>query len=225
MKSTLPCSQGGLGLRLATLCVAAAFSMNAQAKELTFEQAFSAKGEPRTLHYQAAFSAKGAEHHLEVWRDGDQRLKRSTDQAIETYVVRKSGDPEFHMSILDMKKRIHTRIDRANLYRIGNFTDWFDLAHGLKHPTGEYHVVKAQAPAGAPKTFQDCQWYDLTQGQRTTHVCWSTQSHLPLVIQAQDGKVAWKVSDMDSKPIPNKTFEIHDAGFVRNDANQDIEND
>ena len=199
--------------------------MNAQAKELTFEQAFSAKGEPRTLHYQAAFSAKGAEHHLEVWRDGDQRLKRSTDQAIETYVFRKSGDPEFHMSILDMKKRIHTHIDRTNLYRIGNFTDWFDLAHGLKHPAGEYRVVKAGAPAGAPNAIQDCQWYDLTQGQRTTHVCWSTHSHLPLVIQAQDGKIAWKVSAMDSKPIPNKTFEIHDAGFVRNDANQDIEND
>ena len=142
IENTIPCSRRGLGLRLATLCVAAAVSLNVPAKEPTFEQIFSEKGEPSALHYQAVFTAKGAEHHLEVWRDGEQRLKRRTDEAIETYAFRKPGDPEFHMSILDMKKRIHTRIDRTNLYRIGNFTDWFDLAHGLKHPMGEYRVAQ-----------------------------------------------------------------------------------
>jgi hypothetical protein len=129
------------------------------------------------------------------------------------------------MSILDMKKHIHTRIDRTNLYRIGNFTDWFDLAHGLKHPMGEYRVSKAQAPDGAPKAIEACQWYELLQDTRTIHICWSAQSRLPLVIQAQDGKVVWRVAALDRKPIPVKTFEIHDEGFIRNDANQDIERD
>ena len=225
MKYAIPYSHGGLGLRLATLCVASAFSLNAQANELKFEQVFSAKGEPRALHYQAVFTSKGAEHHLEVWRDGDRRVKRRTDEAIETYAFRKPGNPEFHMSILDMKKRIHTQIDRANLYRIGNFTDWFDLAHGLKHPMGEYQVVKIQAPLGAPKAIQACLWYDLTQDNRTTHICWSEQSRLPLVIQAQDGKEVWRVATLDRKPIPASTFEIRDAGFIRNDANQDITSD
>jgi hypothetical protein len=214
-----------LGLRLATLCVAATVSLHAQAKELRFEQVFSEKGEPSALHYQAAFISKGAEHQLEVWRDGARRVKRRTDDAIETYAFRKPGDPEFHMSILDMRKRIHTRIDRTNLYRIGNFTDWFDLAHGLKHPLGEYRVAKSQAPDGAPKAIEACQWYDLTQDKRTTHICWSAQSRLPLVIQAQDGEVVWRVTTLDRKPIPAKTFEIHDEGYIRNDANQDIERD
>jgi hypothetical protein len=212
-------------LRLATLCVAAAVSLHALAGEKKFEQVFSAKGEPGALHYRAVFISKGAEHQLEVWRDGDRRVKRRTDEAIETYAFRKPGDPEFRMSILDMKKRIHTRIDRANLYRIGNFTDWFDLAHGLKHPMGEYRVAKAQAPDGAPKAIEACQWYDLTQDKRTTHICWSAGSRLPLVIQAQDGEVVWRVATLDRKPIPAKTFEIHDEGFIRNDANQDIERD
>ncbi len=225
MKHNFPCSHGGLGLRLATLCVAAAVSLDAPAKEPTFERIFSDKGEPSALHYQAVFTAKGAEHHLEVWRDGEQRVKRRTDDVIETYAFRKPGDPEFHLSILDMKKRIHTQIDRTNLYRIGNFTDWFDLTHGLKHPMGGYRVAKAQAPVGAPKAVEACQWYDLTQDQRITHICWSAHSRIPLVIQAQDGAVVWRVTTLDQKPIPAKTFEIHDEGFVRNDANQDIERD
>lgn len=225
MKHAFPCSNWGQGLRIATLCVAVAVSFDAPAKELKFEQAFSDKGEPVALHYQADFTSKGAKHQMEVWRDGDQRVKRRTDDAIETYAFRKSGDSEFHMSILDLKKRIHTQIDRTNLYRIGNFTDWFDLAHSLKHPMGEYKIAKSQAPDGAPKAIEACQWYDLNQNSQTTYICWSTQNRIPLLIQAQHGEVVWRVTNLDRKTIPAKTFEIHDKGFIHNDANQDIERD
>ena len=225
MKRLIPASLRVLGLRLATFCVAAAVSQAAQAKEPTFEEVFTTKGEPRALHYQATFSAKGSEHQLEVWRDGDRRLKRRTDKAIETYVFRQPGSTEFQMSILDNKKKIHTRVGRTNFYRIGNFIDWFDLAHGLKHPVGAYRIAKAQAPDGAPKAVKSCQWYDLTQKNRTTHICWSAQNCLPMAIQAESGEVVWKLTSVDMKPIPAKTFEIHDEGFVRNDANEDIEGD
>jgi len=225
LKLTFPSSHWGSGLRFATLCVAVAASLNAQAKELKFEQVFSDKGEPAALHYQAEFISKGTKHQLEVWRDGSRKLKRRTDDAVETYAFRKPGDSEFQMSVLDLQKKIHTQIDRTNLYRIGNFTDWFDLAHGLKHPMGEYQLAKTPAPAGAANSIKDCQWYDLTQSNRITHICWSEQSRLPLVIQAQDGNVVWRVAALDMKPIQAKTFVIHDEGFVHNDANQDIEKD
>jgi len=225
LKHTILCRTRGLGLRLATLCVAVAVSPNVPAKELKFEQVFSVQGEPGTLHYQVDFAANGAEHRLEVWRDGDRRVKRRTDEAIETYAFHKPGDPEFHMSILDLKKRIHTQVDRTNLYRIGSLTDWFDLAHGLKHPFGEYQIAKAKEPSDAPKTIEACQWYDLTQGTGTTHICWSAQSHVPLTIQMPDGKVVWRVVALDRKPIASKLFEIHDEGFIRNDANKDIDSD
>jgi len=214
-----------LGLTIATLCLAAALPRVARAKEAVFETVFDAQGEPRQLHYQAVFLANGTEHRLEVWRDGDLRLKRRTDEAIETYVLRQPGSDEFLMSILDQKRKIHTRVDRTNLYRIGNFTDWFDLAHGLKHPVGAYRIVDAQAPAGAPAAVDSCQWYDLTQNNRTAHICWSEAHRLPTVIEAQGGAVVWKLTEVDSKPIAPETFEIHDAGFVSNDANEDIEGD
>jgi hypothetical protein len=211
--------------RLATLCVAAAFSLPALAKEPSFEEVFSAKGEPAALHYEATFAARDGEHRLEVWRDGDRRLKRRTDESVETYVSKNPGDAEFRMSILDSRKRIHTVIDRTNLYRIGNFTDWFDLAHGLKHPKGEYRVAKAAAPAGAPNPVETCKWYDLTQENRSTLVCWSQSARLPLLMVSQEGKVVWRVTALDRKPLAAGTFEIHDEGYVRNNANQDIETD
>jgi len=225
LKHAFPSGYWGLGLRLATLCVAVAVSFDAPAKELKFENVFSDQGEPHTLHYQVVFTSKGAKHQMEVWRDGDQQLKRRTDDVIETYAFRKPGSSEFHMSILDLKKRIHTQVDRTNLYRIGNFTDWFDLSHGLKHPKGKYQLTRALEPEGTHKPIKSCQWNDLTQDSRTTHICWSAQSRLPLLIQAQDGEVVWQVTALDMMPIPAKTFDIHDEGFVHNDANQDIESD
>lgn len=225
MKHAFPGSYWGLRLRLATLCVAVAVSFEAPAKELKFEQVFSDKGEPHSLHYQATFTSKGAKHQMEVWRDGDQRVKRRTDDALETYAFHKSGSAEFQMSILDLKKKIHTRIDRTNLYRIGNFTDWFDLAHGLKHPKGQYQLTNAKEPERAPKAVKPCQWNELTQDNHTTHICWSVQSRLPLVIQTQEGEIVWQVTALDRMPIPSKTFDIHDEGFIHNDANQDIESD
>ncbi len=225
LKKFFPCSHWGLGLRLATLCLVAAVSLDASAKEIKFEQVFSGKGEPGSLHFQATFTSKGAKHQMEIWRDGDQRVKRRTDDVIETYAFHNHGDSEFKMTVLDMKKRISTQIDRTNLYRIGNFTDWFDLTHGLKHPMGKYRVAKAKAPDDAPQPYKVCQWYDLTQDKRTTHICWSTQSRIPLMIQVQGGEVVWQVTSLDIKPIPANTFDIHDEGFIHNDANQDIESD
>ena len=220
-----PAGRGGLERRIAMLCVAAAFSANAPAKELKFEQVFTDKGEPASLHYTAIFTSNGAEHRMEVWRHGQLSIKRRTDDAIETYAFRKAGDAEFRMSILDMKKRIHTRIDRTNLYRVGNFTNWFDLGHGLKHPLGDYRVTIGKTPDGAPMPLEACQWYDLNQNVGSTHVCWSARNHLPMLIQAHDGTVLWRVATVDRRPIAAKVFEIRDEGFIRNDANEDIERD
>ena len=225
MKHAIPKHQGRLTLRCAVLCAAAAVSVAAHAKDLAFDQAFSTKGEPSSLHFNATFVTKDVEHKLEVWRDGDRRIKRRTDDAAESYAFRMPRSDEFRLSILDTKKKIHTQIDRSNLYRIGNFTDWFDLGHGLRHPKGEYRIVNAKAPEGDAKPLESCKWYDIVQGQQATHVCWSAKSRLPMLIVAQDGKAVWRVTALDRKPIARATFDIHDEGYIRNDANQDIEND
>lgn len=225
MKFAHPHQPGRQDLRFAVLCAAVAVFVPAQAKDLTFEQAFHTKGEPQATHFEASYVAHGATHQVEVWRDGERRIKRRTDDAAETYALRKAGGPDFHLSVLDLKRKIRTDIDRDNLYRIGNFTDWFDLGHGLRHPVGEYRLVASDAPVSSEKPAEPCKWFSLTQAGRLSHVCWSASSSLPVLIQAEDGHTIWRVTNVDHKPIAATVFQIQDVGFIRTDANQDIERD
>lgn len=211
-----------LALGLASVAASAAPAPGAG---LRFEQVFSPLGEPAALHYLARYGAPGAAHRLEVWRDGERRLVRRTDDAIETHVVRQPGDPSFEMIVLDLRRRIETRVARDDLYRIGHFSDWFDLAHGLRHPNTAYRLTASAAPAHSPRPPEPCRWYTLTQGGRTTAVCWSAAAHLPLLMVDDAGQLLWQVTAIDRKPAPAEVFVVRDAGFVRNDAGMDISGD
>jgi hypothetical protein len=190
-----------------------------------FDRVFGTRGEPAVTHFQATYLAGGAEHRVEVWRDGERRIRRRTDDRAESFAVRTPGSPDYRLSVLDLTRKIRTDIDRDNLYRIGQFTDWFDLGHGLRHPKGDYRLVPAATPHGAAQAIGACAWIALVQGTQTTHVCWSAQAKLPLLIQAADGRTVWRVTHVDHKAIPDAVFAIRDTGFVRNDANADIERD
>lgn len=228
MTYALPVCTGRRASRSLVLCTAAAAVFSASsshAATLDFDHVFSTRGEPAATHFQATYLAGGTEHHVEVWRDGERRIRRRTDDKAESFAVRASGGPDYHLSVLDLGRKIRTDIDRDNLYRIGQFTDWFDLGHGLRHPKGEYRLVPAATPHGAARAIGACEWVALVQGTQTTHVCWSTTAKLPLLIQAADGRTVWRVTSVDHKTIPDKVFAIQDAGFIRNDANADIERD
>lgn len=57
-------------------------------------------------------------------------------------------------------------------------------------------------------------------------ICWSAREHLPMVIWS-DAKASavWRVTQVEHRPIGDDVFVLHDTGFVRNDANADIEGD
>jgi hypothetical protein len=197
----------------------------AQAAPLRFEQTFADVAEPPALHFEAVYVAQGAVHRLEVWRDGQHRLKRRTDDAIETFVTRSADGTEFQMVLVDLVRHRSTRIDRTSLYRVGNFTDWYDLAHGLRHPKADYQLIRAAAPHLTVRPIGACVWYDLTQNAQTTHVCWSHLARLPLqIIDANDRQV-WNVTRLDTRRLDASIFVIHDAGFVHTDASADLERD
>jgi hypothetical protein len=210
-------------IHMAVLC--AAPCVHAQAGELRFEQVFDTGSAAAALHYQASYRAGGAMHRVEAWRDGDLRIRRRTDDRIEVHASRGAGSAEFVMSILDLDKRIHTSVSRSNLYRIGSFTDWFDLAHGLRHPKGAYGLRGIAAPAGAPAPLQPCAWYELAQNGQASRICWSALDQAPMLILSGAGEVVWRVTALDRGPIAPDTFVIRDEGYLRNDADQDIEPD
>lgn len=209
---------------LPLLAAAASAAAAAPAPSLTFEQVFRAD-DRGSIHYRGTFQTGDIQHRVEVWRDGATRLKRVTDEAVATYVTRDQAGPEFHLTVLDLQKKIATRIDRSNLYRIGNFTDWFDLAHALRHPKGDYRLVRGSGPVGAPKPLEACSWYLLEQQGMPSQVCWSARSQLPMLIVSGTGETLWRVTSIDRRPIAPPVFAVDDRGFVRNDANEDIERD
>lgn len=214
-------------LALPLLALVAAPGLAAPAPRAgTFDTVFAATGEPAFLHAQILYASNGAIHRLELWRDHDRRIKRVTDAALATYATRKAGEVGYTLKVLDLKRRISTVIDRTNLYRIGQFTDWYDLGHGLRHPKGPYRLVAARtAPAGMPRIGRACRWYDLIEGARTTHICWDDTVKLPLLIAPASGPPVWRVTAVDQRKIPSATFVPDDRGFIKNDANRDIEAD
>lgn len=193
--------------------------------ELRFEEVFRDTGEPATVHYRASYASQGAAHRLEVWRDGSRRLVRRTDDAIETHVAHEPGGPAYRMVVLDLHRKIETSVSRDDMYRIGNFTEWFDLAHGLRHPKSSYHLTEMKAPAGAPKSIAPCRWYLLEQGGNRTEVCWNARERLPMLVLDHRARVVWQVTAVSHAAASPTIFEIHDQGFVRDDAGQDISGD
>ena len=226
MKQRFPGTSRKWMAAMAVFWAAGGISITSLAAEsLTFEDAFNTKGEPALLHYQATFVANGANHRIEVWRDGARRLRRVTDDAIETYVFRQPGSDEFRMTVLDKKKRIRTEINRTNLYRIGQFADWNDLAHGLRHPSGSYRIERSAPPPGLPKPSEPCRWYRMADAGGTTHICWGTASRIPMQIVAAENKLVWNVSSSTRSALPSNTFEVSADGYIFNNASKDLETD
>jgi hypothetical protein len=153
------------------------------------------------------------------------RLKRVTDGAIEVHADRAAGEEEFRMTVLDVRRGIATRVDRNSLYRMGNFTDWFELAQGLRHPRSGYRLERSSAPADAPAALHTCSWYALRREGRTSQVCWSAENRLPMLVLSPEGEIAWRITQVDRAPIAAREFEVHDQGLVQNDATRDLEQD
>ena len=194
-------------------------------RDVDFDQAFDIRSQPRHSHFVASYVVQGQSHRLEVWRDGDVHLRRRTDDRVEIVVARPAGDSEWNMTVLDLKRRIRTDVARTNLIRIGHFGDWFGLAHGVAHPVGAYALKPIAAPADAPAPAAACRWYRLTQGERSSKICWSKAHGLALAITDAEDRLQWRVTSIDAKSLTPDAFAIDDRGFVRNDANEDIKAD
>lgn len=192
---------------------------------LSFDRVFTASGESAWLHARVRYVAGRRVHALELWRDHDRRIKRRTDGTVATFVTHRPGSADFSMTILDRARRISTTVKRTNLYRIGSFTDWFALGHGLAHPKAAYRLIPSTPPQALPKPVAPCRWYALVSQGRTSQICWDAAHRLPLLIVGGDGNLIWRAMAIDTRPVAPEVFTIDDRGYVRNDANRDIERD
>jgi hypothetical protein len=159
-----------------------------------WQTAFPTAAAPPQVHFRADYrDAAGREHELEVWRQSDRRLRRTTDGAIDLY-VEKSASGEYEYRLVDRSRKLLIDADRTTLYRIGVFSDWISLAHVLKVPHGEYRVTQAdrQSPA---LPGGSCVWKRLevmTLAPSTSEICWSARWGLPLEIDSGNEQDGWK---------------------------------
>lgn len=214
----------GVALATATATVAAP-ALGAAPPSLDFDTVFATAKEPRQLHYKVMYRTGDGIHRLEIWRDGTVRLKRVTDGRVTTLVSHNPRTADFAMQVIDPRKHTSTRVDRASLYRIGNFTEWFDLAHGLRHPKGSYRLVTRPPLMLMPKTPAACRWYDLKEAERTTSICWDRLNAVPLLIASGPGHPIWRVESIDQSNFNRGVFQANDRGFIHDDATRDIQND
>lgn len=193
--------------------------------DLDFDKTFSIKDEAPQTHYKAIYEIDGNSHEVEIWRDGSQRLRRRTDDAIETFIFKPAKEVEWRMVVLDRKRRIRTDIDRTNLYRIGHFTDWFSQSHSLTRPVGPYHLQADPRFQTTEKPLSACRWFRLTRDTQESWICWSAKLHLPLLVIDGNQRVKWRITTADNRPPETLVFVIHDEGFARSNANADIQAD
>lgn len=191
----------------------------------SFDKVFATAGEPRQLRFTVLYRNADGIHRLAVWRDGQRRLKRVTDGQVTTLVHRSRYGPDFSMQVLDPRRHTSTHVDRNSLYRVGQFTEWFDLAHGLRHPVNAYRLTARTALSPMPRVPASCRWYDLVAQGRATSICWDAADKVPLLIATGPSRPIWRVLSIDRGPIAPDTFAPNDRGYIHDDATRDISND
>ncbi len=188
-----------------------------------FEVAFSTAGEPPWLHYSAEYLDGHGWHRLEVWRDHEQRLRRTTDGMLDVFAQR-SEDGDLRYTVRDRKRQIRTTVDRTNLMRVGTFLDWFSQAHGLMLPASGYALERAGHEQVVGRA---CVLWRLAAVPEKpgVSVCWDQALKLPLVILNAGGDPIWRVTAFDTAEVAEGVFAPEGDGEVTIDMNADLSPD
>lgn len=200
----------------------------AEDKALSWADAFSLRGAPKAVHLQASYLDKrGKSHDLELWRDGDQHLRRRTDDKIDLFVEKTAGgDYAFRLADLANKRLIE--VSRTNLYRIGVFADWPALAGIVSEPKGPHALHREARPATRTKAGE-CRWILLeVKGGDATEICWSDHFKVPLIMEkpkAAGGAATtlFQVKQIDEKRPAAEVFKVATTGLALVRADDDID--
>lgn len=174
---------------------------------VSWEQAFAAPAHDPSVHFRASYF-DGRPHTLEVWRDGDRRLRRQTDGRLNLYGERRGRDFAYHLA--DSSRKVLVHVAGSNLHRLGIFEGWTELSHIVVRPRGTYEIR-------AGKRARDCRWYAIGSRQ----ICWSVRYALPLVI-TDAGKTVFSVQEIHTGPIDARAFALP-TGLAEVDANEDLD--
>jgi hypothetical protein len=212
--------------RFASFAIAALASATSAAAEpaQSWQTAFPRdSAAQQSIYFEARYiDARGVEHHQQVWREGSSRLRRVTDDRLDLTVERDT-DGEYQYRLGDRARHIMILADRTSLYRVGIFSDWEGLAHGLSEPRGPYELA---TPGGALELsgIARCAWTTMTMKtdfQSTNRICWSADWGVPISIQIKRGNdwvTQFAIMEVRTFEPSDATFQIDGIGYVEIDA-------
>ncbi len=193
------------------------------AKELSCQSLFSNEGIAQYIHFNAEYlDEKNNRHELEYWRKGKEKLRRLTDNKLDTYAYL-GKDGNYTYFVIDKQRQIAVKISKAGLYRTGIFYDWNSLAHILRCDSKD--SLKKLDKESIKLYGYMCEWYDLLKPSEAYRVCWSKQLGIPFLIErSQDNqaRIIWKIKSLDTKPMDESFFNIKTGNLFRIDADEDI---
>jgi len=210
----------------------------ADEKAPSWDSVFSLAGAPKGVHLTASYlDSKGRSHALELWRDGDSRLRRRTDDKLDLFAEKtKGGDYTFRL--IDLAAKRLFEVSRTNLARIGVFPDFPALAGILARPKVAHSLHRDGRPIERTRVG-DCGWVRLeVKGGGSKDICWSDRFKVPLLIKAptppQAGSQAspgpggpttihFEVKQIEAKVPSTEVFKVPQRGLHVIRADQDID--
>lgn len=187
------------------------------------------------LHFVAQYQDARGTHQLEEWRDGLAHLRRSTDARIDlhadaTSTVIPGQAVDYLWQIVDLEKKIDSRISSKAMFQTGMLYSFWSMAHVLSRPVGRVIITPVKSLEAAPTPIQPCTWYRIAPDARpATRVCWSATLAIPLAIQGQGKDGTWTttftVQTFDRKPLTRAVFLIDTKSLQIRNLDQLIEDD
>jgi hypothetical protein len=158
---------------------------------------------PAAVHYRGRYrTAEGPWHAVEVWRDGETRLRRRTDDRLEIHAHRSHRGEAPSLVVVDLQRRAAFSGDPAALMEAGVRADWNELARSMAAPRPGQRLVPLGRQERTP--LGPCRLYRLAGSS----LCWSARWQLPLVIRDRAGRTLLVVESVEEGPFPDEVFRL-----------------
>lgn len=196
---------------------------------LDWDKTFPLTQSPKNQHFVGQWrDGRYRVHRIEVWRQGEQLLRRNTDERMSIFANQLQtatvGSPTVRYDVVDHGRKLFYEVDRANLNRLGVFYEWNQLAHAISPPRGQYTLFKIDVADSVIAKYS-CTWYELTQTSTEAQLCWSEKLALPLSVKTRRGDAPWRddwsIQSVDEN-VQAKDVTFTPGDYIRFDANEEL---
>lgn len=157
---------------------------------LSWEGAFGSRATRPGVYLRAKLEdGAGGAHGLELWREGEKRLRRRSDDVLEIAVedVGPPGAPAYAFTVADLRDHTVRRLTPEQARRLGPVYTWWSLAHLLGLPAPRSTLQRAPEP-GLKVGPARCDWYRyVPEGLPEERICWSREFAVALRVERKQG--------------------------------------